>query len=269
MTLRNLVLLIEYDGTDFHGWQRQKGDRSVQAEIEGALARVIGAPVTLTGSGRTDAGVHALAQTANFHCDSRLKPEIFQKALNSLLSDDIRIHACADVPPDFHARFDVIDKTYHYRILNRPRSSPLNRRQTWHISQPLNLSAMNRAAALLMGEHDFKSFEGSGSPRAHTVRRVFTSQFIAEPDGSMAYHIRANGFLRYMVRNIVGTLVAVGRGRISPETVLAILKKQDRTLAGATAPAHGLTLVQVSYPPPAGEILAGLDHRACHAGTCG
>lgn len=247
MTTRNIKLTIEYDGTRYHGWQRQKGDRTLQGEIENALATMTGQNITLIGSGRTDAGVHALGQTANFQCRARLTPEAFQKGLNSLLDDDIVIRECREVPLRFHARFDARSKTYHYRILNRSLPSAMDRLYVWHIRRPLDLAAMEDAASRLLGEHDFKAFEGAGSPRAHTRRRVFQAKPMSEPFGMVVFKIQAEGFLRYMVRNIVGTLADVGIGKITPSDFQDILESGDRGRAGATAPPRGLFLMHVDY----------------------
>jgi tRNA pseudouridine38-40 synthase len=167
--------------------------------------------VTLIGSGRTDAGVHALAQTASFRTQSRIDAQAFFNGLNSLLPDDVVIHKCEPMPDSFHARFDVVKKRYRYHILNRQLPPAIGRQFVWHIRKPLNGEAMATAAkALLLGTHDFKAFEGTGSPRAHTIRSVTDSTIKETGGGNLTYDIEANGFLRYMVRNIVGTLVEVG-----------------------------------------------------------
>ena len=240
-------LIIEYDGTDYHGWQRQRTDRSIQSEIEQALSVMTRQAVVLTASGRTDAGVHALGQVAHFICDTAITPEEFQKGLNSLLPEDIVIKSCETAPEDFHARYDARRKAYRYRILNRPVPTAVDNRYVWHIRQPLDLEAMQAAARHLLGEHDFKAFEGTGSPRSSTVRTLFRAEFNKEGDGYLIFEIEGDGFLRYMVRNIVGTLVEVGRGKITPENFKSILTSRDREQAGATAPPQGLFLVSVAY----------------------
>lgn len=245
---RNFRITIEYDGGNYAGWQCQKNARTVQGEIESALAAMVGRPVRLSASGRTDAGVHALGQVANFHCDTRLSPETLQKALNSMLDGDIVIRDCREAADGFHARFDAVGKTYHYHILNRPLPSAIHRRHVWFIRKPLDVAAMQHAADLLAGEHDFSAFEGAGSPRAHAVRTVLSARFEAEGDGRIVFEISANGFLRFMVRNIVGTLVTVGHHRIPPEEFKAVLESRDRRRAGATAPPQGLFLMKVWYP---------------------
>ncbi len=244
---RHFKLIIEYDGTDYCGWQRQKTDPSIQATIETAIARMTRTTVTLHGSGRTDAGVHALGQCAHFSCPTRLGSQEVLKGLNSLLPTDIAIQACEEVGPAFHARYDVRHKTYRYRVLNRPVRAAVDRRYAWHIYRPLDLAAMNAAAGHLEGRHDFKAFESTGSPRAHTVRQVLAARWRRTEDHELHFDISADGFLKFMVRNIVGTLVAVGRGKIEPAAVRSILASRDRRRAGATAPPHGLFLVEVVY----------------------
>lgn len=240
-------LTIEYDGSGFHGWQRQKKDRTVQETIEKALAAMTKETVTLIGSGRTDAGVHALAQTASFKTGSHLNADVFLKGLNSLLPDDVVIRACEQMPETFHARFDVITKRYRYHILNCTIAPAIGRQFVWHIRKPLDTPAMIKAADMVKGTHDFKAFEGTGSPRDHTVRNVTESTLKATDGGNLTYDIQANGFLRFMVRNIVGTLVEVGLGKIAVDDVVDILESKDRSRAGATAPPQGLFLVDVAY----------------------
>jgi tRNA pseudouridine38-40 synthase len=240
-------LIIEYDGSGFHGWQRQKNDRTVQETIEKALGVMTREPVTLTGSGRTDAGVHALGQTAGFKTRSRLDADVFFKGLNSLLPDDVVVRSCKQMPDTFHARFDVQSKHYRYHILNRAIPPAIGRQFIWHIRKPLDITAMTHAAGILVGNHDFKAFEGTGSPREHTVRTVTASTLKQTGGGNLTYDIEANGFLRFMVRNIVGTLVEVGLGKIPSRDVKKILLSKDRSLAGATAPPQGLFLMDVTY----------------------
>lgn len=244
---RNLKLIIEYDGTGYCGWQRQPNGRSIQQEIEAALHIMTRQRVTLIGSGRTDAGVHALGQVANFTCDTTIEPQEFQKGLNSLLPADIVIRACTEAALSFHARYDVRSKTYRYRIRNNPLPAAIGRHYEWWIRFPLDLEAMSAAAGHLVGEKDFKAFEGTGSPRSHTVRHVSRAEVRQGPNDRIHFEIEAQGFLRYMVRNIAGTLVAVGMGKTAPDHIIAILNSHDRKMAAATAPAQGLCLVQVTY----------------------
>ena len=240
-------LVVEYDGTGFHGWQRQKNDRTVQETIEAALTLMTGEPVVLVGSGRTDAGVHAMAQAAGFTTRSRLTATAIVNGLNSLLPDDVVIRECVCMPSTFHARFHVRSKHYRYHIRNHRLPAAIGRQFAWHIRKPLDRSAMAQAAEWLVGTHDFQAFEGAGSPRAHTVRTVLRSTVQGTDDGHLTYDVEADGFLRFMVRNIVGTLVEVGLGKRAPDDMQRILKSRDRSCAGATAPPQGLFLVDVSY----------------------
>ncbi|MGD8833964.1 MAG: tRNA pseudouridine(38-40) synthase TruA [Desulfobacteraceae bacterium] len=249
---KNFKLTIEYDGTHYHGWQVQPNGRSIQKEIESAIETMTRKKIRLSASGRTDAGVHALGQVANFSCDTAITPAGLQKGLNSMLPDDIVIRHAMEVPPQFHARYDATGKLYRYHILNQELPSAIDRRYTWWIRSPLDLAAMEEAGAHIIGEHDFKAFEGTGSPRSHTIRKVVKSRFTRSPEGRITFDIQANGFLRYMVRNIIGTLVDVGRHKKSPGQVKEILDSKDRSLAAATAPPTGLFLVEVYYGEPIG-----------------
>jgi tRNA pseudouridine38-40 synthase len=240
-------LLIEYDGTEFHGWQRQREDRTVQAELEAALSTMTREKIVVHGSGRTDAGVHALGQVASFVCETRLCPLDFLSGLNGLLPEDIAVLDCREEAEDFHARYRAKSKVYRYCILNRPVPAAINRRFCWHIRKPLDVEAMARGAARLCGTHDFSSFEATGSPRSHSRRTVITAGWEKEAPDRLRFDIEADGFLRCMVRNIVGTLVEVGSGKRLVEEVETILAARDRTLAGPTAPAQGLFLVEVRY----------------------
>ncbi|RPH50731.1 MAG: tRNA pseudouridine(38-40) synthase TruA [Desulfobacteraceae bacterium] len=243
----NFKLIIEYDGTAYNGWQRQKNGRTIQGEIEKALLVMTGRSLTLTGAGRTDAGVHALGQVANFICDTRLEPEAFYNGLNSLLPGDIVIKECAQVHEKFHSRYDAKRKIYNYRILNRAVPAAVGRDYGWHIRKPLLLEAMQASASCIAGTHDFKAFEGTGSPRKSTVRTVFRAEIHKNNEDLVIFEIEADGFLRFMVRNIVGTLVCAGLGKISSGDVKEILGSKDRSKACATAPAHGLFLMEVKY----------------------
>ncbi|MBS3758569.1 MAG: tRNA pseudouridine(38-40) synthase TruA [Desulfobacterales bacterium] len=243
----NLKLTIEYDGTAYHGWQKQKNARTVQETIESAVSIMVKAPVRLIGSGRTDAGVHALAQVANFHCEAEIPPKAFVAGLNSLLPDDIVIRSCEAVDERFHSQYNAKLKTYRYRILNAPLPPAICRQYVWFIPATLDISAMQEAAKHLIGTHDFTSFEASGSPRSHSTRTVHDARIFTQPEAIICFEITANGFLRFMVRNIIGTLVDVGIGKISPEGFRQIRLSRNRDFAGKTAPARGLFLVQVIY----------------------
>jgi tRNA pseudouridine38-40 synthase len=245
--METFKLVISYDGSGYHGWQRQKTDRSIQAEVERALTTMTGSRIRIMGSGRTDAGVHAMGQVASFQSDAGLSQEDYWKGLNSLLPDDILILRCDRMQTDFHARYDTRSKHYQYRILNRDLPSIMERHYVWHIKRKLNLVAMQTAAACLVGRHDFKAFEGTGSPRSTTVREVFQAQVHSSGKDRIHFDIEADGFLRYMVRNIVGTLVEAGKEKIPVERVREILESKDRGKAGATAPARGLFLMSVQY----------------------
>ena len=245
--MSNFKITIEYDGSAYHGWQRQASDRTIQGEIEDALKTMTGNSVSVTGSGRTDAGVHALNQAANFRCATSLTPEAFLKGLNSLLPEDIVITSCKMVSEKFHARYDVKSKVYHYRILNRLLPAAISRHYAWHIRKELDLSAMKEALSYIIGSHDFKAFEGSGSPRASTVRCITNADLVKPDNDYLVLKIEGDGFLKFMIRNIVGTLVDVGFNKITPQDFKQILISKDRNLAGITAPAHGLFLIDVKY----------------------
>jgi tRNA pseudouridine38-40 synthase len=245
--MRTLKLMLEYDGFDYHGWQVQAGVPTLQGVIEAALEKILGEPIRIHGAGRTDARVHALGQVASFQCVSEIPAIALQQALNSLLPRDVVVHEARDVPAAFHARFSALGKVYTYRILNRRMRAPLRLRYAWHIPQILDLSAMARAALSLQGTHDFRSFQAAGS-EVKTTKRTLLELTIARQGDEVVTSCTADGFLRHMVRNIVGTLVEVGRGRRSAADVQGILDGRDRQLAGATAPPHGLCLVRVIYP---------------------
>ena len=246
--MQNFKLVIEYDGTAYQGWQRQNEGATIQGAIEAALETMTENPVPLIGSGRTDAGVHALNQVASFRVDTRLTPEIFKRGLNSLLPKDIVIKDCAAVDEAFHAQYSALSKVYQYRILNRFTPVALFRQYSWHIKKPLDLNAMNNAMAYLEGQHDFSAFEATGSPRSDAFRTVIDADLTErDTDGYVVFSIEADGFLRHMVRNVVGTLVDVGLGKVLPEGFEEILISKDRKKAGITAPAHGLVLKEVKY----------------------
>lgn len=246
-TARNFKLKIEYDGSAYHGWQRQNHNRTVQGEIEAVIKIITREDVELIGSGRTDTGVHARGQVANFLSHTNHSIETIQKGMNSLLPDDIVIREMMETALSFHSQFAAKRKTYRYHIRNADLPSAIDRRYEWFIRRALNESDMDEAASFLVGSHDFKSFETVGSPRTHTIRTV-SKAGMAKPDPThLIFEIEANGFLRHMVRNIMGTLVEVGLGRISIERFREILLARDRRAAGATAPPQGLFLMQVEY----------------------
>jgi tRNA pseudouridine38-40 synthase len=244
---RNIRLTLEYDGTCYHGWQRQKNALSIQEVIETALTRITGETVRLTGSGRTDAGVHALGQVANFATSSTVPRRAFLHGLNSLLPMDIAVLRAEEVPLTFHARYGALAKTYEYRILNRPVRSPLNRLYAWWLTSSLDIAAMQQAAAVLPGEHDFFAFRAARSRPGPAARRVDEAVWRCPAQGWLTFTITANGFLRGMVRSLVGTLVEIGKGKYPPEYLGEVIEKRDRRLAGPTAPPQGLFLVKVEY----------------------
>jgi len=237
-------IVLSYDGTDYCGWQIQPRKRTIQGEVEAALARIFQKSVAVTGSGRTDAGVHALGQAASFRID-REKPEIeIFKALNALLPDDIRVASLEKVPAAFHARRDAKGKIYQYRIWTAREISPFAMRYVLHWPYPLNVSRMRAAAALFAREGDFTGF--SSNRILPPVRSVVRSELRKKGD-ELIYTVEARGFLRYMVRTLVGTLLEVGRERIPVAAIEEIFEDKKRTLASPTAPAKGLCLVKVIY----------------------
>ncbi len=244
---KNFKLIIEYDGSSYHGWQRQKNRKTIQGEIEKAIMTITRKKIALTGSGRTDAGVHAFGQVANFYCDTEISPEVFQRGLNGLMPKDIIIKECNTVDEKFHARYDAKTKTYRYKILNRTIPAAICRQYAWFIKKKLDLDAMQSAILHIIGTNDFKAFEGAGSPRSSTKRRVINAGLQQKEKEYLIFEIEANGFLRFMVRNIVGTLLDVGLCKITPDDFKKILLSKDRNLAGATAPSHGLFLMNVKY----------------------
>lgn len=244
MTSLNVKLLIAYDGTDFHGWQRQPRKRTVQGEIEDALARIAGRRTAVHGAGRTDAGVHALAQAASFRAELRLKPPTLLKALNAVLPRDVRVLSAARVSDSFHARSSARSKIYRYRIYRRPVLPPFLARYVLHWPHPLDEGAMERAARLFVRRADFSAF--SSNRLLRPVRRVVRSE-IRRRGPELVYTVEAEGFLRSMVRAMVGTLLEVGRGRLRPEELEALFKGKRRTLSSPTVPARGLWLVRVVY----------------------
>lgn len=247
--MRNLKIVLQYDGTAYVGWQRQDSGTSIQGLLEDALARIEGARVTIHGAGRTDAGVHALAQVATVGLEADIEPPRLTRALNAVLPLDVRVLSVEEMAPAFHARFSAVGKVYEYRILNAPIVSPFLHRYVWHVTQPLDLDAMRNGSSRLEGAHDFAAFQGRRSAGRSTTRfvRAIEWQGRGGYDLPVVMRIEGDGFLRHMVRNIVGTLVEVGSGRWPPSRVSDVLASRDRTQAGPTAPAQGLFLVRVQY----------------------
>lgn len=237
-------IIVSYDGTDYCGWQRQPGEKTVQGQLEAALSKLTQKNTPVIGAGRTDAGVHASGQTAHFSAELRLENEELFRALNALLPNDIRVISCKKAPQDFHARKSARSKIYQYRIFNAPQISPFLIRYVLHWTLPLNVEKMKQAAALFVREADFSAF--SSNRLLDPVRSVKHSE-IKKKEDEIFYTIEANGFLRYMVRTIVGTLLETGKGKIQPEEIENIFKGKKRTLASPTAPPQGLCLMKVNY----------------------
>lgn len=259
--MHNIKLVLAYDGTDFSGWQIQPGTETVQETLAKAIGRLTGENVLPQGSGRTDAGVHALAQVASFITDSPIPPENLTRALNDILPSSVRVLSACEMPAGFHARKSALAKTYRYRIFRADVCPPFLARYVWHYPYPLNEDAMRDAAGTVLGEHDFTSFAAVDPERIsperngndarnnvakNNVRTIFSSTWQREGD-ELIYTVRGRGFLHHMVRNLVGTFLLVGRGVLSAEDIVRILQAQDRSRAGATAPASGLFLVNVEY----------------------
>jgi tRNA pseudouridine38-40 synthase len=267
-------ITLAYDGTDFVGWQRQAAGVSIQGLLESALRKLDERDVAVTGAGRTDAGVHALGQVATFSIERPLTADAVVRAINARLPDAVRVLSAEEAPPSFHARFDARAKSYRYRICNADVLSPFERRYAWHVPGALDGAAMRAAAQMLEGVHDFAAFQSAGSDVRTTGREIYSSQIVDGrlqidwgiasrgsvaigrspesaicnlPSAIITYEITGNGFLRHMVRAIVGSIVEVGRGRHPPEWMTEVLASRDRGRAGPTAPAGGLFLVSVTY----------------------
>ena len=248
----NYKFLIQYDGTDFHGWQVQDNQRTVQGELERVLSLIEDADVSVAGSGRTDAGVHAEGQVATAVITRNMSADKLRAAINGNLWRDLRILNVEKADDDFHARFSAKGKTYIYRIINAPVISPFWTRYAHHESRPLNVSKMNDAARIFLGEHDWTAFSAASSESENKVRTI--NEFSVESEWEsraksslITFRISGNGFLRYMVRSIVGTMLEVGRGEKDSDTIQTAIINGDRNLAGKTAPPNGLTLLKVDY----------------------
>jgi tRNA pseudouridine38-40 synthase len=257
VTMRKIKLLIEYDGTAYHGWQRQNEETTIQGIVEDSVWRITGTPSSVLGASRTDAGVHALGQVAVFRTESRLDAGTIKKALNAVLPQDIRVIEAVEVDDSFHPGDAAVKKSYFYIIANERVSSAFLFRYAWTVPQELDLNAMAEASETFIGRRDFAAFMGAGSDVRGTVRKIY-SLSIERLDrvyfmtgclkgDFIKIRAEANGFLRHMVRNIVGTLVETGRGRIPADRMTEILQSRDRRLAGQTAPAKGLFLERIVY----------------------
>lgn len=248
----NFKLTIQYDGTDFHGWQMQGELRTVQGELTQALSLIEGRDVIVNGSGRTDAGVHAEGQVATADLQKQITPEKLRAAINGNVGKDVRVMEAKVVSPDFHARYSAVEKTYRYRVVNGPVISPFWLRYAHHEARALDLERMRDSAALFMGTHDWTAFSSAQSDseiKQRTITCLSITSRRDEGDGCSVVEMSmtADGFLRYMVRSIVGSLLAVGRGEMDAKLIDRALNEGDRSLAGATAPACGLTLLSVRY----------------------
>jgi tRNA pseudouridine38-40 synthase len=244
--LQTIKLTLEYDGTNYVGWQLQPNGPSIQGALEAALAKLLKQPVRVTGAGRTDSGVHALGQVASFQSPLDLPLKAYLAGISSLLPNDIAVVAAEQMPEGFCARRSARGKIYRYRIVNRPCRAPLERLQAWEIFRPLDDAAMRAAAPALVGRHDFSAFRASDCEASTTVREVRRLE-VRREGAVVTVEIEATAFLKHMVRNIVGTLVEVGHGRRPADSLAGLLASGDRDRAGATAPAHGLCLVEVFY----------------------
>ena len=243
-----LKLTVAYDGTDFHGFAAQRDQRTVEEVLAEALGRVLRGPVALSCAGRTDAGVHAWGQVVSATVGVETDPLLVARSVNSQLAPEIVVRSAELVAPDVHARHSAIWRSYRYTIVNRDFPDPFRARYSWWVHEPLDLSMMRLAADPFIGEHDFASFCRKGPEGSSTVRRVLASDWHDEGDGLLVFEIRAAAFCWQMVRSIVGTLVDVGIGKITPGDVMAILRARDRSVAGRIAPPQGLCLFQVGYP---------------------
>jgi tRNA pseudouridine38-40 synthase len=249
--MRNIKMVLAYDGSEFSGWQVQPAAATVQGTLASAIGRLTGEKVLPQGSGRTDAGVHALAQVASFSTASPIPTQNLTKALNDILPPAVRVLEVAEAPPEFHARKSARAKTYRYRMLRSPICPPFLARYVWHYPYPLDEHAMRQAAALVVGEHDFTSFAAVDPERGEqedvsNVRHILCSKW-EQSEEEFVYTVRGSGFLHHMVRNLVGTFLLVGKRTLAPDDITGILEARTRSAAGATAPANGLYLVNVEY----------------------
>jgi tRNA pseudouridine38-40 synthase len=251
--MRNIKLTIAYDGTDFHGWQIQPARATIQGSLTDVLSKLTQEPIILHGAGRTDAGVHALGQVANFTTESPMTAAEFQRACNALIPQEIRVVRAEEVGPDFHSRWCAEAKTYRYRIWRAPVVPPFEWRYVLAYPYPLDEAAMKEATQQFVGTHDFASFAAStGSDEEDrertTVREIFSAAIVQATDGQeLRFEVRGRSFLRFMVRTMVGTLLDVGRGRLQPADISRLYELGDRTQSGQTAPPQGLCMVSVEY----------------------
>ncbi len=245
MLKRNIRLVLAFEGTEYCGWQIQKNQPTIQGIVSGAISRITGEQIQLTGSGRTDAGTHARGLVANFHTHSQIAPARLVPALNSMLPRDIRILSARTVPSDFHARRDALSKVYRYQIFLGSVLKPHLAREHFHFPYPIDLSKMEPAVCRFRGEHDFASF-AKGPLKMNTIRTIFRCD-LTRKGRRLLLTVEGNGFLHHMVRNMAGTLLEIGRGAMTLTEFKELFTIRDRTLAGFTAPAHGLILLKVKY----------------------
>ncbi len=245
--MRNFKMIVEYDGSAYCGWQRQENGSSIQQLLEEAIKLITGQKVSVIGSGRTDAGVHALNQVGSFKCSTKLPVNKIFMGMNSVLPPDIVVKELEEVADDFHALRDVKSKVYVYKICNQRLRPALGRNYFWHVRHPLDIGKMKKAARYLIGTNDFSCFCATGTDVKDRVRTIVNVEIKTCDDGLIEIKVESHGFLKYMVRNIIGTLVEVGRDKREPEEMKTIIESRNRNIAGATAPAYGLFLTEVKY----------------------
>jgi tRNA pseudouridine38-40 synthase len=245
--MRNLKMIVEYDGTGYHGWQRQRGRTTIQQVLEESISIITQEDIRVIGSGRTDAGVHAMNQVASFMTGSKIGERNLLAGINSLLPRDIVVKELMEVEMGFHARYHAKSKVYLYQIVNEMVRSALYRQYAWFVRKPLNIDRMKEGAVLFKGMHDFSSFCAAKCGLANHVRTIRQLEIGRDRRGILRISVEADGFLKYMVRNMVGMLVDVGRGKRQPNEITAVIEARDRRRAGVTAPAHGLFLKEVRY----------------------
>ena len=245
--MRTFKLTVCYDGSNYFGFQRQAKETTVQQVLEEKLARVCGEPVTITGSGRTDAGVHARCQVVSFATNGTIPTENIPRALNGILPPDIRALQAEEAKEGFNARKDACWKEYEYRVRYTPEPDPFTRNYAWQMTELLDMEIMNKAAAMIIGTHDFSGFQSAGSSPVSPIKTIYKSQWEKSPDGTLVYHIAGNGFVYHMVRNLVWSMVQIGLGKKPPETMAEELSHKRGEFENSPAPAQGLYLACVSY----------------------
>lgn len=245
--MRNIRLLLQYDGTRYQGWQRQESsENTIQGKLERLLSQMCGEPIEVLGSGRTDAGVHARGQEANFHTESEMSVEEMLEYINTYLPEDIAVLKVTEAAPRFHSRLNACGKCYRYQIVNSSIPDVFLRKYAWEFPEELDVDAMRRAAQYLLGEHDYKSFTSAKKGKKSTVRRIDAIE-IEQRDSLITFTFRGNGFLYHMIRILMGTLLEVGTGRRTPESMTELLEAGSRDRAGMLVPAKGLTLMEVYF----------------------